>query len=152
MKTHRYPFILLLLAIGLITLFVSACSAQIVPAPPATSSGSVNVSVGQAELLAQIPGDLPIVPGAQLIEVNVTESATQVKYISENSTTQVVVNYYEQSLNALGWLPDPNNADVTVGPNTTLVRVNANGDRITVNVSTGEDGQSVLVDVKVERA
>jgi len=105
--------------------------------------------------LGDIPADIPVSTGAADVQVGVTERSTHVRYLSETTDVDVLVDYYQDALAEEGW-ESSGMEDVTVRADTettaTLVRVNDAGDTITVDVAHQDGEDSAEVEVVVVRA
>lgn len=97
-----------------------------------------------------VPADVPIIGGATA-GVDVTGQHTVVSYDADVTDVDVVVDYYRSSLVEVGW-QETNEVDVITDSGATMVRVNEDGDELTVRVTPDEAGGPAHVFIEVDRA
>jgi hypothetical protein len=163
---RNYRIIYSLLGIG-IMLLAASCSPSSGPVDEGgespvvvTEQASVEVEVGQpeegvteTEVAAAPEGppgvseDVPIMEGYSNLQV--ATGGTNLHYQVDGEIADVV-NFYQEQLPNYGW-ESAGNPDTQAGKIAALLRINGDGDRISVNMQHNELGGFVVVTITVAR-
>ncbi len=156
--------LILILALGLLTFALVACGGG----PPANttapeqdgggssaappSNGGENTSAESPTESAavdknQAPEDVPLMDGAY--EISIERNGTQIKY-KVDAEVQAVVDFYHDVLPPLGWeIKGP--PDSVVGSIASMLRKNANGDQLSINMQYNPNAQFTIVTIAISR-
>jgi hypothetical protein len=140
--------IYLLISLAMVSaVLLSACGT---PAAPSGSSGGSDVNDPglSAREEAAFPQDLPLPEGAY--KVDVSAGGTQVSY-EHTGTIQDMVDYLQSELPGFGW-DVQTSPDSAVGSIATMLRKNAAGDTLSVNMQYNSNGDFTTLTMAVLRA
>ncbi|RMF47842.1 MAG: hypothetical protein D6755_04605, partial [Anaerolineae bacterium] len=150
-----------------LALILAACGGSATPAPKAQPSGGNETSVpassggeeaapteaspaespAAAEPASEQPQDVPVMEGAY--DLSVERSGTQMRY-KVDSDVQTVVDFYHGILPSLGWeIKGP--PDSVVGNIASMLRENAAGDRLSINMQYNPNAQFTVVTIAISR-
>lgn len=89
--------------------------------------------------------DVPIMEGARQLQI--TRGGGNISY-EVDADIETAVNFYMEELARLGW-EQTNSPDAAVGSMATMLRENADGDRITINMQANQLGGFVRISISV---
>ena len=96
-----------------------------------------------------MPEDVPLFEGAR--DLQVTEDQTNIGFVIDNIEIIDVVSWYQEQLPIYNWEMG-RNPDSALGSMATMVRQNANGDRISISMQYNQIGGFVVVQINLNRA
>lgn len=108
---------------------------------------SLEESPVEVEVTGGVPDDIPIMEGAY--ELQSARSANNVTY-QVDATVEDVVLFYQEELPKFGWelAGPPDNAIGTIG---TMLRENAAGDQLAINMQFNQVGGFVRLNMRINR-
>lgn len=112
-----------------------------------TEEGVIETDVGAAPVGPPgVPEDVPIMEGYSNLQV---ANASNISY-KVDGEIEDVVNFYQQELPNYGW-ESAGNPDTQAGRIAAMLRVNQDGDRMSINMQHNELGGFVVVTITIAR-
>lgn len=115
---------------------------------PVADSESVEEPPPDVDVTGGVPADIPVMDGAYRLQAG--RSGKNVNY-QIDATVEDVIGFYQEELPKFAWemAGPPDNAIGSIG---TMLRENAAGDRLAINMQANELGGFVILDISISRA
>ena len=140
--------VMIVLVLGLlIALLFAGCVSKATPTREEAWM-TPEIEGGQPQLSAEVPDDIPIMPGAYRLQV--ARSGSQITYQVDGDIPPVV-EFYQQQLETLGWQMT-RSPDSVVGAIAAMARTNEAGDSLTINMQYNPNGDFVVIAIAILRA